>query len=183
MVAHLTPPQHTANSVSPKVGSHLRITQYRVLASEGRQRYIYTKTPKNIQKKKVKDSYLRVSGSILDRLTLKPNISNIQMILLQSKHGVRKVPSVIKLVDQYTPNTDFQTTHARCPWARFAVCSFQTSIHLAWFTVQNTVVHQSFGNGTDSVPATESSSRSHVYFTHTTSIPMYFLAVHKAFKM
>jgi hypothetical protein len=43
------PPQHTANSVSPKVGSHLGITQYRVLASEGRQRYIYTKTSKTLK--------------------------------------------------------------------------------------------------------------------------------------
>ncbi len=28
------------------------MTQYRVLASEGRQRYIYTKTPKNIKEKR-----------------------------------------------------------------------------------------------------------------------------------
>jgi hypothetical protein len=28
------------------------MTQYRVLASEGRQRYIYTKNPKNIKEKK-----------------------------------------------------------------------------------------------------------------------------------
>jgi hypothetical protein len=29
------------------------MTQYRVLASEGRQRYLYTKTPKNIKEKKL----------------------------------------------------------------------------------------------------------------------------------
>jgi hypothetical protein len=29
------------------------MTQYRVLASEGRQRYIYTKTHKNIKEKKI----------------------------------------------------------------------------------------------------------------------------------
>ncbi len=43
-----------ANSVSPEVGSHLPgMTQCRVLASEGRQRYIYTKTHKNIKEKKI----------------------------------------------------------------------------------------------------------------------------------
>ncbi len=33
------PPQHTENSVSPEVGSHL--AQYHVLASEGQQRYMF----------------------------------------------------------------------------------------------------------------------------------------------
>jgi hypothetical protein len=32
------------------------MTQYRVLASEGRQRYIYTKTPKNIKGKKIPEN-------------------------------------------------------------------------------------------------------------------------------
>jgi hypothetical protein len=48
------------------------MTQYRVLASEGRQRYIYTKTPKNIEEKKKKfpDSLplviLHFSGNIIN---------------------------------------------------------------------------------------------------------------------
>jgi hypothetical protein len=33
------------------------MTQYCVLASEGRQRYIYTKTPKNIEEKKKYGEY------------------------------------------------------------------------------------------------------------------------------
>jgi hypothetical protein len=38
------------------------MTQYRVLASEGRQRYIYTKTHKNIKEKKRKCEVFGISA-------------------------------------------------------------------------------------------------------------------------
>ncbi len=62
---------------------------------------------------------------------------------------VRKVPSIIKFVDEKTSYTDFQTTLVRGPRAQFTGCSFQTRIHLARFTVQNTVgLHASWGTTT-----------------------------------
>jgi hypothetical protein len=45
------PPQYTANSVNPEVGSHLGLHS---TGSEGWQRYsVYTKNPKNIYEKKL----------------------------------------------------------------------------------------------------------------------------------
>ncbi len=61
---------------------------------------------------------------------------NLQMTLVQSKYGFRKISFIIKMVDYYTTHTDFQTTHVRGPRARFAGCSFQTHIRLSGFTVQ-----------------------------------------------
>ncbi len=64
MVAHLTANQQswvqiqllpsTQQTLSVRSGQPPEMTQYRVLASEGRQRYIYTKTHKNIQEKNCK---------------------------------------------------------------------------------------------------------------------------------
>jgi hypothetical protein len=45
------------------------MTQYRVLASEGRQRNIYTKNPKNIKEKKKTSTYTRKrTGNIGNRI-------------------------------------------------------------------------------------------------------------------
>jgi hypothetical protein len=44
---------------------------------------------------------------------------------------------------EQTLHTDFYTTHERCPWARFAGCSYQTRISFAGFTVRLNIL-QSF---------------------------------------
>jgi hypothetical protein len=54
------------------------MTQYCVLASEGWQRYIYTKTPKNIEEKK------KVRGVWTLRITVNDRREFMQIILTNS---------------------------------------------------------------------------------------------------
>ncbi len=63
----------------------------------------------------------------------------------QAFDRVMKVTSVSKFRDWWTPNTDFQCTHVRCPWACFAGCSYRRHICFAGFTVHAQIVMQPFG--------------------------------------
>jgi hypothetical protein len=53
-----------------------------------------------------------------------------------------KVTSVSKFRDWWTPNTDLQYTNVRCPWARFAGCSYRRHIRFAGFTVYTTYIQK-----------------------------------------